>query len=270
MSKPNSFTRFYWSPWLIILMVFSSTAGQENAIRYPIHHIGYEIGLELASLREDLLVPLGFHGPGLSVGFRYAIDAGQFRFYMPLHLKLDYVRNRYSHDGVALSLDLRPSLTVELFETQELGKFGAGICLPVEMNNIYLFSWDEAHLYWLSTQSLGIALDWRKELRRDREANVQILLPILTGLSRPPTYRYTKQEAMDDLSFHFTKTHENIKWYGPDDYHSVFIRFQLTKTNPRGLTMLGMEFEYERFDLPKKIYTMNTAVLLSKQWRLGQ
>ncbi|UCD37573.1 MAG: hypothetical protein JSW54_12205 [Fidelibacterota bacterium] len=270
MKRPDSCAPFRWSSSLIFLLLLTSLAGQESRARRPSHHIGYEIGLELASLREDLLVPLGFHGPGLSVGVRYSLDAGQLRFNLPLRLKLDYVRNRYSHDGVALSLDLMPSLTVEFFKSPDLGHFGAGLCFPLEMNNIFLFSWDDAHLYWLSTQSLGIAFDWRKKLRADREAYVQIQLPFSARVSRPPVYRHTKQEALDDLAFHFSKTHENIKWYGPDDYHSVFIRFQLTKANQNGLTMLGMEFEYDCFDLPKKVYTMDTAILLSKQWRLAR
>jgi hypothetical protein len=135
-------------------------AGEKEKSTSRRQYLGFHVSSGIDSYREDLLVPLGFNGPGISLGGNYTHQTEKNSINIRLKLGLAYLKNRYSHEAAALVLELRPSWIRKLYDHQKYGEFWGGISIPMQINDLYIFSWDDAHLYWLTAYSLALATEW--------------------------------------------------------------------------------------------------------------
>jgi hypothetical protein len=232
-------------------------------------HLGLYFSTGIASYREDLLVPLGFHGPGISLGGNYTHRTENNSIDIRLKLGMGYLKNRYSHEAWMLMMELRPSWLKKLVEHSKYGDFWGGISIPLQMNNLFLESWDEAHLYWLTAHSLAFATEWQKQISQKFNSVVRIEIPILGCVSRPPIYRYNKQDALNHFSFHFSEPNKSLHFETLDTYRSLFIQMLFKREIQRSILHIGLEFQYKYCRTPRKIWGLNTSILLSYQWRIG-
>jgi len=232
-------------------------------------YLGFHVSSGIDSYREDLLVPLGFHGPGISLGGNYTHRTENNSIDIRLKLGMGYLKNRYSHEAWALALEIRPSWIKKLAVHQKYGELWGGICIPLQMNNLYFESWDDAHLYWLTAHSLALATEWQKKISQKYKAMAQMEIPLVGWVSRPPTYRYNKQDALNHLSFHFTEPNKSLHFETLDDYRALFFQLLFKREMRRSLLNLGLEFQYNYCRNPQKIWGLNTSILLSYQWRIG-
>jgi hypothetical protein len=139
----------------------------------------------------------------------------------------------------------------------------------MQMNNLFIFSWDEAHLYWLTAYNLALATEWQKKISQQFKASVRMEIPILGRISRPPIYRYNKQDALNHVSFHLTEPNKGLHFETLDDYRALFFQLLFKKEMRHSLLNLGLEFQYNYCRKPQKIWGLNTTVLFFYQWRIG-
>jgi hypothetical protein len=256
---------------LSLLACGESQAQDTGATATPVRLLGFHFDAGLHSFREDILVPLGFNGPGLSIGGIYTRQNGNAFFNIRLRLGVAYLKNRFSHEAGLATLELRPALLWKLDHRGGIGGFWGGICVPLQINSdLGLHSWDDSHLYWLTTYSIGPAGEWRKSLSQKNTAVVRMETPLIGWISRPPSYRFNKQDALTRFSFHFSEPNRALHFETVDTYRAVFLQISLKHELRRSLLSYGLEFQYNYCNVPKKVYILNTSMILSYQWRIGR
>ena len=254
---------------LILALTYGTSLAQESdRVTSSIQHLGICVAGGPASYREDLVVPLGFGGPSLSLGPVYTRQAERSLIHIRLGLPVGYLKNRYDHEAYVLRLELHPSWVTRLTQHNRFGSLWGGLALPMQMNNLFLESWDDAHLYWLTTYSLAPAIEWQKEISERNKAVVRIEVPVISLVSRPPAYRRTKQEALNHWTYHFTQPNRALHFETPDTYRGLVVRMRFTRKMGRSLLGLGCEFQYNHCTRPRDIRAMNTLITVSYQWRI--
>jgi hypothetical protein len=233
------------------------------------NYLGVVLSGNIASYREDLLVPLGFDGPGFALGAIYTRRRENSDLEIRMKLGMAFLKNRFSHKGYGATLEIRSAWTKRISYNEKYGELRGGFCLPVKMNNLFIASWDDSHLYWLTYYSLGPACKWKKKLSSEREFSIYLEIPAISLISRPPEYRYKKQEALTHLTYHFSEPNKFLKLELPDVYRAIFIKANFARIMNHALLGLGLEFEYNYCREPKNIYSLNTAIVLAYQWETG-
>jgi hypothetical protein len=242
-----------------LLLCEVSLAQEQKEIPPGGNYLGFHFSTGIASRREDLLVPLGFHGPGFSLGGSYSRRTENSCIDIRLKLGMGYLKNRYSHEAWILMMELRPLWLKKLVEHPEYGDFWGGISIPLQMNN----------LYWLTAHSLAIAAEWQKGVFRKVNATARTEIPIIGWISRPPTYRYNKQDALNHFGFHFSEPNKSLHFETLDTYRSLFLQLLLKREMRRSLLNLGLEFQYVYFRKPRIIQGSDVSIIFSYQWRIG-
>jgi hypothetical protein len=246
-----------------------SWANEDKKEQEKLNHLGITVHCGLESYREDLVVPLGFHGLGLSLGVDYTRQNEKHSSYARYRFSLGYMQNRYNHEAFTLVQEIRLSRLKKITIPRGYGDLRGGICIPLQMNNLFWGSWDDAHLYWLTAYGIGAAFQWQKEISSDRQALVRMEIPVINWISRPPKYRYIKQEPLNHLTYHFTEPNKSLHFETLDTYQALFIQALLRKEMKRSLLNLGIEFQYVHFSKPEDIWGLNTLLIFSYQWRIG-
>jgi hypothetical protein len=233
------------------------------------NHLGINVNGGLASYREDMVVPLGFHGIGFSLGVVYSRQTGKSFLNARLRFGVGYMQNRYDHEAFIVAQELRWSWLRKITIPERYGEFGVGICLPLQMNNLLWSSWDDAHLYWLTAYGMGPAFQWQKKVTSNTQVLVRMEIPIANLVSRPPKVRYRKQEPMDNLAYQYSEPNKSLHFETLNAYQALFFQALLRKELKRSLLNLGIEFQYNHFSKPEDIWGLNTLLSFSYQWRIG-
>jgi hypothetical protein len=261
------------TPMIVLLSIFFLATGFCNAnddIKLaPFKHLGVDINCGLASYREDLVVPLGFDGIGLSLAIVSSRQSEKNLFSTRVRFGLGYMQNKYDHEALVVVQDIRLAWVKKFTATQRYGEFWSGISLPLQMNNLFWGSWDDAHLYWLTAYSMGAALHWRKGFSGNEQARIRIEFPIINWISRPPKYRYTKQEPTASFSYHYSEPNKSFNFATLNTYQALFIQALWQKIKKRSLLNIGLEFQYNHYSEPERIWGFNTMLIFSYQWRIG-
>lgn len=260
--------------WTVLLVIFIQGTNQSWAKEaenepYKLNHLGMNLNCGLASYREDLVVPVGFHGLGLSLGVIYSRQTETNILNTRWKTGLGYLLNRYDHEALIIVQEIRMSWVKKVIVHEQYGEFLGGISLPLQMNNLFWGSWDDAHLYWLTAYGIGAAFQWQKKISSNKQALIRMEIPVINWVSRPARYRYTKQEPMNHISYHFSEPNKSLHFETLDAYQALFIQVLLRKEMKRSLLNLGIEFQYNHFSQPKDICGLNTLLIFSYQWRIG-
>jgi len=244
------------------------TARAQERAAVPISRLGFSTGAGIGSYREDLLVPLGFSGPGVFAGVAYSRDAQRSRLQVELRFRAGYLENRFSQGTIAAALSLRPSWTHRLFLSESAGEFRAGVCVPLSIDYLADHSWDDAHLYWLSAYALGAAAEWQKSIARGHAGLARVELPIVALVSRPPVYRLNKQDPTEHWPFYFSAPNQGLHWETLDTYRAFLMQLLWRRYASDTVWDVGFEFTYAYCDAPEPIWALNTSLFLSIRWRL--
>jgi hypothetical protein len=257
---------------VIVLPVRNGTlrAQEAQGAGSSTQHLGIRFANAIASYREDLLVPLGFSGPALSLGSTYRRQGNGELIRVSFLFSGGYLKNRYSHVAYVLRLELRPSWVRRMARHDRFGSLWGGFSLPIQMNNLFIESWDEAHLYWLTTYSVAPVIEWQREISQRNKVAIRMDVPLISLVSRPPAYRYNKQDALTHWTYHFTKPNRALHLETPETYRGLFLRMGMAHEIGSSLLNLGLEFRYYCCRRPKDIRAMNTSITISYQWRIGR
>jgi hypothetical protein len=169
------------------------------------HVLQAGLGLTSTSVREDLLAPLAFTGPKLDLSARYAVLARPHRIESELLLGIGMLENRFDHGAAQLSHGLALSYLHELSE-DPARRFALGGIVRWHDELSYLYSWDDAHAWWLSTLTLGVLARHELQLGGAVALESRGELALLGLMGRPTTrYRLNKQDALEDVGYHLDR-----------------------------------------------------------------
>jgi hypothetical protein len=235
------------------------------------HTLTLQWDVGLASFREDLLVPLTFSGIGTHIGGGYELRGQRHGFEADLSLGAAYAWNRFEHPALQLNHTLGLGY-VHALERHEACSWWLGAGLRNETLLHLIESWDDAHGYWIASWALGPIVHHERQLwsRGWLEARAEVGLFGL--VSRPPEYRFNKQDALTHVDFHFNRSFDSPDWFSPLDVQllrlSALVRFRgATKLHGQGFG-LGVDFRFARAVDPLPAAAMYSGLRLAYGWGL--
>lgn len=241
--------------------------GDDNGSRH--HYIGLTTGGGIASYREDLLVPISFDGPGFIIGGYYSAQSERSQLNIRLKFGIAMLKNRFSHKAYAATLELRPTWMRKVHGHVQTDQLWVGLAFPMQMNNLFMDSWDDAHLYWLTTHSFAFAAEYRIADSRLGCPEVRFELPVLGFVSRPPAYRYQKQEAVSHLGYHFTEPNGAFDFEGLWEFQAPQLQIMMRRGSMNSHMRFGLEFELNHCREPEPMWGVTTILIFSYQWKVG-
>ena len=231
---------------------------------------GVSLGLRGDVVREDLLVPLAFAGPGLQLQGFYRGWVGPGVMSARADIALAFLFSRFGHPGATLDYgaDLAWTFNVLYADAWHLE---VGPALAFDSRTNLIFSWDDAHAYWLGSQWLGPGARYLRRLTDTWRLEASAAMGLLGFEGRPPSYRYKKQETSFHVDYYFTVPEQSEKFVMLNDLQ-VF-RFDLAVRRAgyhrfdvgRGWSF-GLDFRLARTGIPDTNINMSLCAYASRAW----
>lgn len=188
----------------------------------PSHDIGGGLHLSVTQVRDDLLVPLRFAGPGAGISFGHAFEDDGFRLESRFRLTASALFDRYGTTNAVLlpSLDLGAHRHVTCFGETTLG---LGAFLSLNETVFYPMAWDDAHAYWLGVTSIGPSARLVTPLG-ERHVALELGIPVLGLVSRPPRHRLYKVDDLVNAGFWFSRFADEPKLTSVHELQALRLR----------------------------------------------
>lgn len=243
-------------------------ADEAPKIEKPNHFLGIILGSGIGSFREDLIVPISFDGPVFLLGGQYTKKTSFSSFQIRFNFSAALLKNRFSHKAYAAQLGLRPSWTKLVWNNGADKQIWCGISFPLQMRNLLMDSWDDSHLYWFTTYSAAIVGEYHTHLPYFGNSIIRLDLPIVGFISRPPDYRYQKQESLNHFSYHFSAPNSSFGFKGIWQYQSPVFQIMINRNSKGSLLNFGLELTFDHYSKPKDIWILSTGLLFCYQWKI--
>jgi hypothetical protein len=254
------------------LLVSSVALADGPSAPEPRHAIAVGAGLWGDAVREDLLVPLTFSGPGLRlmVGYRGQIGPGLLAISGDVGMAVLW--NRYGHMGAGVDHDVDAAWTLRVFRALSW-QLALGPAVALDSHFNYIFSWDDAHAYWLGSQWLGPALrsEGRVSDRWRWEARASFALLGFEG--RPPAYRYHKQETRPSVTYFFTRPNSDEAFVTIADLQVVRADVAVRRSAYTGSGVgrgwsFGLDVRLARTGTPATNINLGACLYAARAWGL--
>jgi hypothetical protein len=249
----------------------STTPASVRPEREVRHGIGVRFGARGTSVRDDLLVPLGFSGGGPDFGLVYHGLLGPGALAARLEVGASFVANRFGHLGFTIDHALAvgyfmPVATVRAWRLQ------IGTILGEDTDSLALESWDDAHRYWLGLAWLGaggrvagpLGARWRLEAETE--------FAFLGFAGRPPEVRRSKQEPTASFSYYVFHPLADPRFVGFWDVQHWRFNVAARRTTSPGRVGHGWSFGCQgrltRADFPRTIIVLEASLYTSWTWGL--
>lgn len=235
------------------------------------HALGVRLGLRATSVRDDLLVPLAFSGPGLAVGASYQGLVGRGTLDARFEFDVSAVENRFGHEGGTLAHALAVGYLLPV-HAAGAWRFSAGAVVGESTDSLYLESWDDTHGYWLGILYLGAAASGAGALSASWQLETRVELALLGTAGRPEEFRRTKQEPLADVSFHVVHPHEDGRVFGPWNVQLLRLDVAARRRSSgdgaaRGWSF-GLQGRFARAGFPQTIIVLEGVVYAARAWGL--
>lgn len=162
-------------------------------------------------VREEVLNRIRHRGMLASGGFFYEIRRPDSRHKLEIRIAFTPLKSRYDPDkksfAVNPSLDYRYARRVAYLRP-DLSLFLGGIA-GLDMHHEWFDNWDDSHLYWLTSYFLGIDGILTYERPGDSEVFLELYMPLLSLVSRPPE-RFLYKVANPRFSWAVDELHSNL------------------------------------------------------------
>ena len=158
--------------------------------------------------------------------------------------------NRHGNGALAADIGAGYRLLVDRALRLAGGAFEPGVLVFYRQHNALLWSWDDAHDYWLNGLGLGPALAWRRALSSQTTFAVEAAGSLLALASRPPEYRRNKQDRLETVGFYFVDNFRDLQASLPDKYQAADVRAGVEWRVGRGLIAAGYRLDFLRATWP--------------------
>jgi hypothetical protein len=144
-----------------------------------------------------------------------------------LKLSLSYLEERYGNGGFIATPEFVFECSRMIWERGSL-ELAFGTVLRFRINDEELFSWDDAHLYYLSSHMVGpeAVLQWDR-LRRSI-LYLRLGLPFMGLVGRPEEERFVKQE-LGSIGVYFTEPNRSLEFATLPHYSSFELAVGITR-----------------------------------------
>jgi hypothetical protein len=253
-------------------MAEASAGAEESPSVGPRHAVALGLGLRADTVREDLVVPLTFSGPGLRlmVGYRGLVGPGALAINADVGMALLW--NRFGHPAATLDHDADAAWTVPVRRTS-ISHWALGPMLGLDSHFNFLFSWDNAHAYWLAAQWLGPALGYGRRLTEAWRLESRAGLALVGFVGRPPSYRYRKQETRPSVSYPITQPYGSESFVSLADLQVVRVDVALRRVPYTGSDVargwsFGLDARFARAGRPATAINMGVCFYAARAWGL--
>lgn len=229
------------------------------------HDIGGGLHLTVTQVRDDLLVPLRFAGPGVGISFGHAFESDVFRLESRFRLTASALFDRYGTTNAVLlpSLDLGAHRHVTSFGDTRLA---VGALLSLRETVFYPIAWDDAHAYWLGVISLGPSARLMTPMGA-RQLALDLSIPAFGLVSRPPRHRLYKVDDLVDVGFWFSRFADDPKPTSLHELKAVRLRGTWRGRGPGFRIDPFAELDFETFSEPARM--VHLSILLGAEARFG-
>lgn len=253
-----------------MLMTTIITAQTDHYDSRPARQIGFGLGGVHYQVRDDILAPLRWEGAGglLHVSYQFRSNRGYREITMRFPVAI--IATRYDHRGFCDELSIRYDLLAKIAGDELPGQVHFGGMLEGSLNHQLYLSWDDSHLYWLTTYAVGPVVRWSRAVSQSQNLAVRFTFPLLALISRPPEHRYYDQGPMNKVGYWFTKPHEDMRLTSVYEYISLDLKcdynWQLSQK-----IVLSMSFHssYETDSKPQRIRLFTNTLMIQLLYKLG-
>jgi hypothetical protein len=237
----------------------------------PHHALGFTVDAGVASNRDDILVPRALSGPRFGLGATYAGLLGPGTLHAQLHIAASFVLDRDSYPGLSIDHALGADYVFDLGRGADT-RFAVGPALGADTDILAVSGWDDAHAYWIAMRWLGVS--WRAfaPAWRGSRWDLSVELPLFGLLSRPPSYRMNKQDAMNHLDFYFVDVQRDPQAVWLADVQQLRLALDLWQSRSSNFVTNGWAFGAEtRFAHvvePRSAFAFRLTLRFSATWEL--
>lgn len=226
VDRPRGFGQHVLVTKALLTAVLLST----NAAGARERAVDLSAGVQVESVRDDLLVPLTFSGPGLSLSAGLRLPLGPGTLLTRLGFGFSVVFDRLGFFGGALRYGVDGTWLMPLGANVDLG-----LTLALDTRVNYFYRWDDAHSYWLGSQWLGPAVRVHRPLGA-MQLSVLAQAAAIGFVGRPPALRFVKQEGVDRFAYYFSTPYLDERFVAVDQLQLV--RLEATLTTASGWALL--------------------------------
>ena len=236
------------------------------------HSLGIGFGLRASTVRDDLLVPLSFAGSGLHVDVRYRGIAGPGLLSARAGIGARGEWTRFGQFGAALHHGIEATWHLGVY-AGETWRVAVGPAVAHQADVHYLAEWDDAHGYWLGAQWLGASArvvhrawdGWRLEATPT--------VGLVGFASRPPAYRFAKQDALDRVGFWLSTATSDERFATLADLQAIRVDLALRHapfdaSDAAGGWSFGVDARLSRYSAPATFVAVESVLYAAYAWEL--
>jgi hypothetical protein len=255
--------------WLALVLCAARPAVADDAAP-PRHAVAASAGMRGDSVREDLVVPLTFSGPGVRFSAGYRGELGPGLLAANGEMGMAFLWNRFGDQAVAIDHDVDVAWTVPVRRTGT-SHWAVGPMIALDGRFNYLFSWDDAHAYWLAAQWLGPAARYGRRLGERWRLEARASLALVGWEGRPPTYRYRKQETRPSVTYPFTQPYGAESFVTPADLQLVRLDVAVRHSPYTGSDVgrgwsFGLDTRFARTGIPVTNINLSVCIYAARAW----
>lgn len=219
-------------------------------------HFVYGVVAAYDQARDDLLIPLRWMGPaaGLRLGFDFTgAQQGHSVSLLPI---VSFLENRFGHSGHAAGIELAYTFGRTVTRSPHLGTLLLGARAKWDLFDGFYESWDDEHIYWLNTYSLGPRIAWR-QADPGTGWSAELDIPVVAFVARPPANRLSKTENLTSFWFHLTEPQKRLVLTGFPKYLAVHTGLSYATRLGGAHIVLSYDLELSSYDSPARITTLS-------------
>jgi hypothetical protein len=155
-------------------------------------------------------------------------------------------------------------------ERQRNREWWLGAVLRQQTELAFFQTWDDAHGYWLATWALSPTLRHDRQLWPGGFLETRAEIGLFGLYSRPPTYRYNKQDDLTLPHYHFDRSFDSPSWFTPLDVQllrlGAVLRFRSADEQHGAGPAVGGEVRFARASDPAAFASLYTGLRLGWGW----
>ncbi len=226
---------------------------------------GFRVEANLLQMRDDLLIPLRFTGPALGIHFDMIRINRSNEHRFSFHLTPAAAFDQFGHGSLAFSWGGAYSFLAKVYSfDMQNSALWIGPSVKINTDDMYFIQWDDAHLYWFTTYTVGPAFSYRHALNQRRFITVNFDLPVAGFISRSPEQRMNKVDDLIFLKTWISRPHEKLRF-------SVFPDILILGANIEYQTTARRQyhygFAYRTTSEPKRTSILNHSI--GVKWNFG-
>ena len=232
--------------------------------------IGFELGLGYYQIRDHSLQnPHLFQGPLFGAALVFERDSGPWRSGFRFNLGYSSHSDAYGLPGFSAinGFEVDTQRAMMKVGTQKQWTLFAGAFVREDIDLAMYPLIDEAHLYWLTSFSVGPAFTIERHAWENTTVRAGVRFPVMAMVSRPPHERFINNDK-DTFRYITTKLYENLTLRTPDQHFFVVgdasIRFKLAENIEE---TLGYRFTYIRNEEPSQLRILSHSLFMNISWR---